>query len=74
MLKVTKIPGRGTFEKIYDCRCCSAKWVECKGQYFRILMIDFHIYFIWMSKKSQKYRMFAVFTLDIWQPDKENKT
>ena len=25
-------------------------------------MIDFQLYFIWMSKNNHKYRMFAVFT------------
>ena len=38
--------------KKYGWLYWSAKWILCKKQQFRRLMIDFHLYFIWMSKNT----------------------
>ena len=40
-------------KKIWLSIGCSAKWVLCKVQYFRRLMIDFRLYSIWISKNTQ---------------------
>ena len=53
--KKSRVPGRRSYEKKHGCQYCSAKWVLCKVQYFRRLMIDFQLYFIWISKNTQKY-------------------
>ena len=45
----------GEVMKKYGCQYCSAKWVLCKVQYFRKLVIDFQLYFIWISKNTQNY-------------------
>ena len=48
--------------KKYGCQYWSTKQVLYKVQYFRRLMIDFQLYFIWISKNNHKYWIFAVFT------------
>ena len=48
--------------KKYGCQYWSTKQILYKVQYFRRLMIDFQLYFIWISKNNHKYRIFAVFT------------
>ena len=35
--------------KNYGCQYCSVKWVLCKVQYFGRLMIEFQLYFTWIS-------------------------
>ena len=50
----------GVVTKKYGCQYWSTKWVLCKLQYFRKLMIDFQLYFMWIYKNNHKYWMFAV--------------